>query len=428
MSHDVKKHFHLFPGIIIFVSLYLFQITQLECKETIGFPRLMGMNIGKKNYEDVNYQNRLAKLDIVILGFTPGWGGKNSSEKIQQVVRNLKAINSNILVGQYTILNESYIDGEGKYKAHNDKISKIGKEGWWLRNGSGNRVRWSAKYNTYEVNFLRWAKPDSEGKRYPEWIAARDFNLFFKPVPELDIWYFDNVMVRPRISNARWKLNGIDQLGSDHEIISAYRKAHVEEWREARRLDNKLLLMGNADNDLSSTEYSGKLQGVFLEGLMGKWWSIEARSGWHKMMRHYFTASQNTSPPHIVGFNVAGSPANKRFFRYAFTSCLMGNGYFSFTDKSKGYSDVPWFDEYDIELGKALESQRLAPWVDGVFKREFENGVVLVNSSSSKKSITLNGVYDVQSTNKHVITKINVDSTVLSLSAKDGIILTKVIR
>lgn len=73
-------------------------------------------------------------------------------------------------------------------------------------------------------------------------------------------------MAKPRISSADWKLNGNVQSGDDPEIIVAYRKAHIQEWQEAKKLDDTLLLMGNADNDLSSAEYSGKLHGVFLEG------------------------------------------------------------------------------------------------------------------------------------------------------------------
>jgi hypothetical protein len=37
------------------------------------FPRLMGMNIGAKNYDDADYQKELSRLDVVILGFYKGW-------------------------------------------------------------------------------------------------------------------------------------------------------------------------------------------------------------------------------------------------------------------------------------------------------------------------------------------------------------------
>ncbi len=72
------------------------------------FPRLMGMNIGKKHYQDPEYQKQLAKLDVVILGFYKGW---RPGDAMAQVVRNLKQLSGGkVLVGQYTVLNESYDD------------------------------------------------------------------------------------------------------------------------------------------------------------------------------------------------------------------------------------------------------------------------------------------------------------------------------
>jgi hypothetical protein len=69
-----------------------------------SFPRLMGMNIGAKNYDDPAYQSQLARLDVVILGFYKGW---KPGYGMAKVVRNLKELSGGkILVGQYTILNE----------------------------------------------------------------------------------------------------------------------------------------------------------------------------------------------------------------------------------------------------------------------------------------------------------------------------------
>src|SRR5687767_7963764 len=40
-----------------------------------GHPKLMGMNIGAKNYDNPKYNADLSRLDIAILGFHPGWRG-----------------------------------------------------------------------------------------------------------------------------------------------------------------------------------------------------------------------------------------------------------------------------------------------------------------------------------------------------------------
>src|SRR5436190_19878222 len=76
------------------------------------FPRLRGMNIGAKHYDDARYQSELARLDVVILGFYKGWQPQGyaptSTAAMRKVVQELKARHPGILVGQYTILNEVY--------------------------------------------------------------------------------------------------------------------------------------------------------------------------------------------------------------------------------------------------------------------------------------------------------------------------------
>lgn len=107
------------------------------------------------------------------------------------------------------------------------------------------------------------------------------------------------------------------------------------------------------------------------------------------MMARYRAVLANTRPPRIVGFNVSGTADDYQFFRYAFTSCLLDDGYFSFTDRTQGYSSVPWFDEYDHRLGHALSPPPTAPWGERVWRRDFEHGVVLVNPTSTTRTITL---------------------------------------
>lgn len=424
MIQVFKKSFDAALG-LCFLFLVLPSNLYSESLYKNTFPRLLGMNIGAKNYDSEEYQKKLARLDIAILAFMPGWKAKNNSAKeIRKAVRKLKQLNPDILLGQYTIMNESYSDLED-YSAHKDKIDKINNEDWWLRNKQGKKVAWTNRYPVHEVNFLEWSTPDAFGRRYPEWLAIRDYKLFFSPVPEFDIWYFDNVMRGPRIASAKWKPDGKAESGNSPAIRAAYRRAHSKEWDTARELRPDIILMGNADNNLSYPEYRGRLQAVFLEGLMGKRWSIESRKGWYIMMNYYFAAAENTAPPHIVGFNVAGDPENYQFFRYAFTSCLMGNGYFSFTNKKKGYSSVPWFDEYNLDLGNAVDSPQTAPWYNGVYKRMFENGVVLVNPTPYRVEVKLDQPYYLLSGKQDKTTNTGKRVLRVSIPSRDGLVLSR---
>ena len=63
----------------------------------LPFPRLMGMNIGRKHYDDAEYQRQLARLDFVVLGFYKGWKPDYGMAK---AVQNLKRLSQNhLLVG-----------------------------------------------------------------------------------------------------------------------------------------------------------------------------------------------------------------------------------------------------------------------------------------------------------------------------------------
>ena len=386
------------------------------------------MNIGAKNYDNASYQRDLARLDVVILGFYRGWnpgGGyaANSPLAIQKVVQTIKAINPKILVGNYTILNEA--PDNPNDSATLDLQAKLNATNWWLRNAAGQRVQWTTGYGAWDINYSAWAKPDANGQRWPQWKADRDFSVYFRDVPEFDVWYLDNVFVRPRVT-ADWDMDGVDDNPADPRILSAHYAGHLAEWNRIRTLHPKIMLIGNtADTDLSNVEWRGQLEGGFLEAIMGESWSIETWGGWPKMMEVYRAQMANLKAPKILGFGVQGNPTDYRFFRYAYTSCLLDDGYFAFTDRSRQYSSVPWFDEYDFKLGNALTAPPAVAWSNFVWRRDFQNGIVLVNPTTTSRTVDVGlGVRRLAGTQDAAV---NDGSSVLqiTLGPKDGIVLRR---
>jgi hypothetical protein len=153
------------------------------------FPRLMGMNIGAKHYDDALYQEQLARLDVVVLGFYRGWNphgyAASPAAAMRKVVQALKARNPRLRVGQYTVLNEA--NDDPRDVATRDLRAKLHKEDWWLHNAAGRRVQWTAQYANWETNFTPWTKPDALGRRWPVWLAARNYAAYFTEVPEFDL-------------------------------------------------------------------------------------------------------------------------------------------------------------------------------------------------------------------------------------------------
>jgi hypothetical protein len=386
-----------------------------------GAAPLLGMNIGAKHYDDPQYQSALARLDVAILGFYPGWRGDTDGSIIRKAVLAMKAINPRMMVGQYTMLNES-IDDPAK-TANDDVIVKLDEMDWWLRDAvTGAKKQWSTLYSAYDINFTEWSLPDGNGERYPQWLARRNFERYFRPIPELDVWYFDGVMKYSRIGQANWRLDGENVSSQEPEVAGAYRRGHLAHWAASSSLAPTRLLIGNTDNDLAYPEYKGQLPAAFLEAMMGKSWSIEQR-GWLTMMERYFNVAANLRAPALVGFNVNGAVSDYRFFRYAFASCRLGNAHFSYTDSALEYSSVPWFDEYEVAFGVAKDPPSLLPWSNGVYRRRFEKAMVLVNPNSDARTVTLPAGW--RRLLAYQDPQVNSGASVrtLTLPPKDGIVL-----
>lgn len=390
------------------------------------FPRLMGMNIGAKNYQDPVYQQELARLDVVILGFYRGWQpagyAASATAAIRKAVRAIKARNPKILVGQYTILNETY--GDTADSATQDLRDKLDASGWWLRNAAGRKVQWTAEYAAWEVNFTTGVKPDAEGRRWPGWLAERNYAVYFRDIPEFDIVYLDNVMKRPRIG-ADWNTDGVNDDPQGTATASTHAQGHLAHWRRIRELQPEVLLVGNSDGDLAEGPWRNQLDGAFLEALIGKQWSVETWGGWPAMMARYRAVLRNTKSPAIVGFNVTGSARDFRLFRYGYASCLLDDGYFSYTDETAGYSSVPWFDEYNMELGHALSAPPAAAWSEGVWRRDFQHGVVLVNPTSATRIVRVESGLRRLAGNQDPALNDGSLASRISLAPRDGIVLRR---
>lgn len=97
--------------------------------------------------------------------------------------------------------------------------------------------------------------------------------------------------------------------------------------------------------------------------------------------------------------NLALGAKDYRAMRYALASSLLyDNGYFGFTNRD--LTSQYWFDEYGVELGDSLgRAHNLSrpedpyPWRDGVWQREFDRGIIIVNATDAVQTITLDQKY-----------------------------------
>lgn len=366
----------------------------------LRFPRKFACGISgnlSNKLGDRTVQASLAKFDAVILNIYAPFGMRYNGRPWQDAVRNIRRLNPEILLGAYVVIEETKNDPHRASNVDIDKYLKVQKEDWWLRTASGAMVE-SYPHNC-AINGSRFSAPDESGLRWPQWLAKRDFDKFFDPAllrgNGLDIWYIDNIRSYS-LYVGDWNKDGLNDPSNGPVATAAYRQMNLDYFAAARLLAPQTILMGNAPDDLSM--YPKALDAGYNEAMFGlSWspagyppWGLWHDGDWIKGMGQYNNQFANVATELVV-FNAQGGSDNFKLFRYALCSCLLNNGYISYTDKALGYIVPPWFDEYDCNLGLPVSPPQRTPWRNGVWRRDFQYGISLVNPNNAARTVTVEG-------------------------------------
>lgn len=401
-----------------------------------GYPRKFAYaisgNLSNKLGESSN-QVGLAKFDAVILNIYARSDVRYSGKTWQNVITKIRALNPDILLGAYTIIEETKDDSTKETNVDIDKYTKVQHENWWLRTGAGAKIQ--AYRATCAINGSRYSTPDANGMRWPQWLAKRDFDKFFNPAlisgKGFDIWFVDNIRNKS-LYLGDWDKDGLNDWSSGATALSAYRGMNTDYFAAMRGLAPHMILMGNAPCDLSM--YPRALDASLNEAMFGQRWSLGGHppwgkghdGNWKKMMNQYNTQFQNVNT-NLVVFQTQGSSTDYQLFRYALCSCLLNNGYFSYSDKLVGYIVPPWFDEYDHKLGMPISDPQTMVWSNGVWRRDFEYGISLVNPTTSAQTVTIGPGFQRISGSQDAATNNGGPATgPLTIPSRDGLILKRV--
>ena len=199
--------------------------------------------------------------------------------------------------------------------------------------------------------------------------------------------FYDLVDARASLYNQR----GID-INNDGRADSAWQvdtqwQAAMTHWLEAsrQRWPGKLIVI----NGNSLADYQAPINGRMFENFPTPW---EGAGTWADSMKQYLAKlpALNQAPQTYL-INAVYQPKDNRNFyaqmRFGLTSALLGDGYFSFDNGESGHNTTWWFDEYNVKLGLSQGSavNLLYPQTKtitaGVWRRDFANGIVLVNST-----------------------------------------------
>lgn len=399
------------------------------------FPKIAGFYIGgTHSYEDPAEQAKLAKHDLLVIQFWKSW---YHGQSIRTTVQQLKALHPNMIIGQYTNVMEhstNLAGGGAEPDVYNKLSGEQGPSGigdWWARDNAGN---WLSAYSGLAyTNITNFVTPDANGDRFPQWYAKWVNSSFFSPVPEFDLVYSDNALYKPKV-DADWDRNGTNDSQNNATVQANWRAGMASYWAKMQQLQPGLYIMGNSQGDTSSNgalrepEYKNKIPGSFFEAAIGKSWSFETWTTWENMMGQYRQMIDNTTNPHLVVFNTFGSPTDYATMRYGLASALMEDGYYYYSTTTD-YSDqsIAWFDEYDVNLGAAIDPPQRAPAQKGVYIRKFQNGLVLVNpKGNGQQFISIpNGYKHFLGTQDPTVNNGQPVGLVVTIGDREGMILVK---
>jgi hypothetical protein len=368
-------------------------------------------------------ESQIAKMNVVVLGMFTGWRGSDGQTP-QQVIAAIKAKNPNIKIFIYNIIEQlQYPIPAGA----TSNLTPIDTTPWWLYTDktSGSMVPTGSNY---EINTTTYSKVNSHGQNYLAWRAALDNSVYVTPNPSVDGIYIDDVSWRPHV-NGDWTLSGTIQSQDDPATQLIYRLGYVSYINQLKALmGTGKGVIGNvadwygADNTI--TQYEGLMEGGVAEGLIGESWSPESTS-WATMMAAYAKVMAATAAPQLMIFEQEDTSATDyQNMRYGLTSCLVGGNAYYYFDIAN--NSVTLFDEYNSNLGAATTSPPTAAYQHGVWRRDFQNGIALVNpKGNGAQTLTLETAY------KHLLgtqdPSVNNGTTVteVTLNDRDGVILLR---
>jgi hypothetical protein len=413
------------------------------------FPRLAGYPIGgpQSTVKTDAFRAWAAKQSLVILTQWPGW--QSSGMTMADVMKDIKARST---IGTKLVV---YVDMPEIAKsaanggAESYEYTAIAQAPWFLYANGAARTgpvdSWYDPPNFAALNFTTFA-PQVNGKDFMQWFT--DYSIGFVrdgtspggnanvPNPYVDGFFMDNFAWEEPV-DGDWNLDGTVDSAKDPTVrgwTQGARKAYVDyvraQWPGSTQLGNvadwgKSVQMYKVP---VGPLYDQLLDGGVLESMIGESWSYETWAGYDVMMQVYRTTIDALRPPKIAIFGHSSLAATDyATMRYGLTTTLMGDAYY-YPSGVNGYSpdDQFWFDEFDLNLGAATQPRQEAAWKQGVWRRDFVNGIALCNPrGNGTQTVALGGTFHKLKGTQDP--SVNDGSTVTSVTIpeRDGILLLR---
>ncbi|MDD2757995.1 MAG: putative glycoside hydrolase [Patescibacteria group bacterium] len=358
----------------------------------------------------------LAKWDVLVLHML---AQQNSAAQI----RYIRQLHPDIIILVYIASEEFPTVMHSQWDSSSDGLFKKQLRGitddMWLRDSSGDHVIfWGSNWMLNVTDY------PSAGRRWTDYLSDFVANELLSS----GLW--DGVFYDNSWADVSWVNGG--QIDANHdgrndnkqELDAAWYAGMSKLFRLTRtKASRPIYIVGNGDRG-----YYGDLNGIYFEN-----YTTNPYISWEEKMRLYKLSANTGQQPStaIVGNTSQEKNAANDYkkMRFGLTSALMENGYYGYDAGSNSHAERWWFDEYDVNLGAPLGPASAlsgsGSYVKDVWRREYANGLAVVNSTAESKQVDLGGEFekiignqDPAVNNGGIVDKIKLD-------AKDGLVMLK---
>ncbi len=287
---------------------------------------------------------------------------------------------------------------------------------WRLRTPDGSPL--SVWPNTFALNI-------STG--YAEYLAR----FTAERVLASGVW--DGVFFDEASATISWLNGGNLDLNRDGNRDSAseadrlWKDGMLRLVRTTRQLagPNTFIVM-NGDND---PDIAKATNGRMFETFPTPW---EGDGSWSHVTGNYLRMEKQVGyqPLFIINANSnnTGNRTDYKKVRFGLASTLMGDGYFGYDHGDQDHGQFWRYDEMEASLGRPTSVPRnlVGPSVSirpGVWRRDFERGIAIVNSTDQPQYVELGGDFERLRGSQDPSVNNGEINDALEIPAKDGLIL-----
>jgi len=373
---------------------------------------------------DASEVAELAKWDLLILDIEVSQNSRANLEKIRQLNPDIKIL---AYITSQEVIGDIYQNQYSLYAPLRKRLVDNIPDSWWLKDKASNKI--SFWPGTYMLNITSGCGVSSGGDKWNEYLPTFVKNEIY----DSGLWdgvFYDNLW-----GDVTWVRNGDMDINRDGQIKSI---AEINrEWasgnkamlaRSRELMGNNFIIMGNG---MVYDGYQPYLNGMMFESFPSPW---ENGGTWTGSMSTYAKISAVNKQPNTTVLNTYNKDRNNfTKVRFGLASTLMqDSGYFSYDYNNTNHGQVWWYDEYDVNLGQPLFpaynvlSKTDTTFKPGLWRRDFENGIVMLNSTGKKQKYIfsreefekINGQQDRSVNNGAIINWVEINPN-------DGVILLK---